>query len=130
VPTHESTHRRLELIAFACAAALLSGACAAPAARPPGLVTGVAPVYPPAALAAEIEGHVVVAYRISPAGLVEDAQVVESVPPGVFDDAAMAAVRAWRFQPHGSGTWVRSRIEFTPGDKDQLHEHQWTPGGD
>jgi TonB family protein len=129
VPTHESTHRRLHLIALACAAALLSGACAAPAARPPNLITGVAPLYPPAALAAGIEGHVVVAYRVSRAGAAEDARVVESAPTGVFDDAAITAIRGWRFQPQRADTWVHSRIEFTRGEKDWLHEHEWAPDG-
>lgn len=56
-------------------------------------------VYPQAAKAAGIEGHVTVRYRIRSDGSVDHVEVVESDPPGVFDDAAILAVRTWRYEP-------------------------------
>jgi protein TonB len=32
-------------------------------------------------------------------GTVTNAEIIESVPPGIFDEAALTAVRTWRFQP-------------------------------
>ena len=77
--------------------AVLAG-CALPS-RPPQFIGGADLVYPTAARATGIEGRVVVRYDVTVAGTVADAVVVESEPPGVFDDAALAAVRSWRFRP-------------------------------
>ena len=47
----------------------------------------------------KVEGVVRVAYDVTVDGTVENARVVESNPPGVFDAAALDAVRKWRFHP-------------------------------
>ena len=60
-------------------------------------------VYPAAARANGVEGRVVVRYDVTAAGTVANAVVVESEPPGVFDDAALNAVRSWRFRPMVEG---------------------------
>jgi TonB family protein len=44
-------------------------------------------------------GFVVVRFTISEKGRVSDVNVVESTPPGVFDDAAQTAVRKWLYEP-------------------------------
>jgi TonB family protein len=44
-------------------------------------------------------GFVVVSFTINEKGRVNDVNVVESTPPGVFDDAAQAAVRKWVYEP-------------------------------
>jgi TonB family protein len=44
-------------------------------------------------------GFVVVRFTISEKGRVSDVNVIESTPPGVFDDAAQAAVRKWLYEP-------------------------------
>lgn len=77
--------------------AVLAG-CASPS-RPPQFIGGADLVYPAGAKANEIEGRVVVRYDITLAGTVANAVVVESEPPRVFDDAALNAVRSWRFRP-------------------------------
>ena len=77
--------------------ALLCG-CAA-TNRPLQLRSGAEPAYPPAAKAAGIEGYVIVRYDVNAAGAVENASVVEGAPAGVFDAAALASVRRWRFEP-------------------------------
>lgn len=67
--------------------------------RPPQFIGGTDLVYPAAARAHGIEGRVAVRYDVTATGAVANAVVVESEPPGVFDDAALDAVRSWRFRP-------------------------------
>lgn len=69
------------------------------------LVEGAQPVYPEAAKAAGIEGEVTLVYTVTASGAVRDVRVLTSEPPGVFDEAALAAVRTWRYRP------LRSRGE-------------------
>lgn len=63
------------------------------------LVEGAQPVYPEVAKEAGIEGEVTLLYTVTESGRVDDVRVVESEPPGTFDDAALAAVRTWRYRP-------------------------------
>jgi TonB family protein len=67
------------------------------AVSPPTRTHGVPPVYPPAAVAAGVEGIVVLEATIGPTGEVTDVEVVRSVP--LLDAAAIAAVGAWRYTP-------------------------------
>ena len=65
---------------------------------PPVPITRVLPVYPIAARYREIQGRVVLQAIIDRSGQVEDSiKVVDSVP--MFDGAAIAALRQWRFTP-------------------------------
>ena len=84
------------LVALGCAAAL--AACAS-GYRPPQLIGGDDLVYPPEALRQGIEGQVVVRYDVTAKGNVTNAAVVGAAPPGVFEEAALRAVRSWRFRP-------------------------------
>jgi len=59
----------------------------------------VDPEYPPRARQQGIEGWVDLEFTISPVGTVQDAFVMESQPPRVFDRAALRAVRKWRYNP-------------------------------
>jgi TonB family protein len=63
----------------------------------PRKLLDVRPVYPPEALAARVQGIVILEIRIDEGGLVDDVQVLRSIPE--LDDAAIAAVRQWQFQP-------------------------------
>jgi periplasmic protein TonB len=65
--------------------------------RPPQKVAHVNPAYPPAALAARVQGTVIIEAIIGPTGRVERARVVKSEP--LLDEAALAAVRQWRYTP-------------------------------
>jgi len=80
-------------------AALLLGGCAASQNRPMQLVSGSGPVYPPDAKTRGIEGAVVVRYGVSLDGRVVNARVERADPEGVFEDAALDAVRSWRYNP-------------------------------
>jgi len=55
------------------------------------------PRYPQEAFTQKVEGEVLVEFVIDALGHVVDARVVRSIP--LLDDAALACVREWRFQP-------------------------------
>lgn len=57
------------------------------------------PSYPMHARRSQTEGQVTVRYTITRSGAVTDVGVVSASPPGVFESAAMDAVRRWRYQP-------------------------------
>ena len=63
----------------------------------PTRIHGVAPVYPTEALAAAVEGVVVLKATIGPTGEVIDVEVQRSVP--LLDEAAITAVSDWRYAP-------------------------------
>lgn len=81
------------------------------------LVSATGAVYPPDAKEAGIEGYVVVRYDVDTEGRVTNPRVVDAVPPGVFDEAALQAVSRWRFRPpaeaDGPVTGLESRLEFS-----------------
>jgi len=57
------------------------------------------PRYPYKAAQRGIEGWVRVEFDVTATGSVENVEVIESDPPGVFDKAAIRAVSRWRFKP-------------------------------
>lgn len=59
----------------------------------------VKPRYPERASRARIEGAVLLGLTVSAQGEPVDFEVLESTPPGVFDDAALRAVEQWTFRP-------------------------------
>ncbi len=59
----------------------------------------VDPEYPIKAKQRRIEGWVDLEFTISPAGTVQDARVLRSNPPAIFDQSALRAVRRWRYNP-------------------------------
>jgi len=73
------------------------------AGREPSALVRVPPVYPPGARARGVQGRVVVEFTIGADGRVADPQVVEATPRGVFEGAALDAVRQWRFAPRVRG---------------------------
>jgi TonB family protein len=66
--------------------------------RPPELIQGVAPEYPPGELAAGRTAEVLVRIHVDAAGKVTEATVVEGVNDA-FDQAALAAARQYVFRP-------------------------------
>jgi len=63
------------------------------------LIKRVAPDYPDDAAEKGIEGAVDLAFMVSPQGEVSDVTVVHSEPSSIFNRAAIAAVRRWKYQP-------------------------------
>jgi TonB family protein len=78
------------------------------------LVFRYPPNYPAGALRRHIEGWVDLELRVDSAGKVIDVSVVGSQPPGVFEDAAVATARRWRFAPRDDGSEfiVTPRVRF------------------
>lgn len=74
----------------------------------------VMPAYPAEAAATGLRGIVILEIVIDPQGRVAFAEVVRSVPP--FDDAALAAVRQWTYEPtkaEGKPVSVRLTVPIT-----------------
>jgi protein TonB len=63
----------------------------------PHKVRDVPPVYPTAAIAERVEGIVLVEAKIDVTGRITEATIVRSIP--LLDQAALDAVRQWRFEP-------------------------------
>lgn len=81
----------------ALAAAVFVVGCLGASNRPLQLMSGSGPAYPAAARADGVEGFVVVGYDVTRDGRVTNARVLRAEPAGVFDDAALSAVRSWVF---------------------------------
>jgi periplasmic protein TonB len=63
----------------------------------PALVERIAPDYPQLAVAAHLEGTVILEATVDEGGRVQDARVLRSIP--LLDSAALDAVRRWRYSP-------------------------------
>ena len=107
---------------------LVLGACASPD-RPTQLMSGAEPVYPSLAQAEGIEGAVVIRYGVALDGRVGNARVDSAEPEGIFEQAALDAVRSWRFNPairDGKPTSVAnvvSTVRFRLDDDDFYEEY-------
>jgi len=62
-------------------------------------IVKVAPVYPRRAQTRGIEGFVLLEFVVTRTGAVRDPVVVESKPPGIFDNAAMQAALKFKYKP-------------------------------
>lgn len=89
----------------------------------PGFVDGpvvammhVQPDYPPAAVARDLEGHVVVAFDVSADGVVHNIRIIGSSHP-IFERAAIRAAERFRYKPAVVGGVAREttglRYRFT-----------------
>ena len=100
----QSTTVTPPIVTAAAAAAAASSAVAAGqpvrvggAIKAPVQINKVQPVYPAEALAAKVQGIVILEAIIGVDGGVTDTKVLRSVP--LLDEAAMNAVRQWRYTP-------------------------------
>lgn len=59
----------------------------------------VPPEFPSKALAQRVSGSVTIEYIVDTNGDPRDVRVVEATPPGVFDRAAITAVKHWHYEP-------------------------------
>lgn len=74
-------------------------------------------VYPPRARAGGIEGYVVFSLLIGITGEIEQIQIIESYPEGIFDEAATQGINQWQFEPamyrgQAVRAWAKQRIRF------------------
>jgi TonB family protein len=75
----------------------------------------VAPDYPERALQNGTRGSAVVAFTLDADGHPRALEVVSATPAGVFDSAALAAIRQWRFAPpEKAGRRFRQVFSFAP----------------
>jgi protein TonB len=86
---------------------------------PAKIVKRVTPVVPNG-VARKTSGYVLVRFNVSESGRVTEVVVLESTPQGVFDEAAMDAVRKWIYEPRKeNGVPVpqqsKARLIFEPG---------------
>jgi len=65
--------------------------------KPPARLSYADPIYPQIAIAAKIDGMVILEATIDETGVVRDVKVLRSIP--MLDQAAMDAVKKWRYTP-------------------------------
>jgi TonB family protein len=78
--------------------------------------------FPPSALAENIQGYAVVEFTLNPNGSATAATVIEAAPRGIFNSAALAAVKRATFSTGDltdpkKAQRARFKINFTLGDK-------------
>lgn len=84
---------------------------------PPKPVTRGSFKYPPAAKKNGIKGYVLLSVLVETDGSVNQVQVLESNPSGMFDSAALQGIRAWHFEPakykgETVRVWAKQKIRF------------------
>ncbi len=87
---------------------------------PPQPVVTASFAYPLQAKKANLQGYVLLSVLVNEQGEVVEAQVLESSPPGVFEQSALEGIRRWRFNPAQAkgkpvATWVQQKIVFQLG---------------
>ena len=77
-------------------------------------LVNIPPMYPLRAKRRSIEGWVKIKCIVNLQGLVENIEIVDAYPPGIFDQSAIRAFSAYRFKPGTvEGVPVTSRLEQT-----------------
>jgi protein TonB len=84
---------------------------------PPKPISRGAFKYPPAAKKNGIKGYVVLSVLVETDGSVNQVQVLESNPSGVFDASALQGIRSWQFEPakykgEVVKVWAKQKIRF------------------
>ena len=79
------------------------------------------PTYPKAALSKQLRGKVMIELNVDAAGNVGAVRVISADPPGVFEEAAIAAAKQWHFSANARDAngkrpsgWLRTQIDFSP----------------
>ncbi|BCA79045.1 energy transducer TonB [Desulfuromonas sp. AOP6] len=70
----------------------------------------ITPLYPRMAQMRGLEGEVRVEFTITETGMVMNPTVIDSNPPGVFEQAALAAIMRWKFKPRMENGQAVSRL--------------------
>lgn len=84
---------------------------------PPKPITRGSFKYPPSAKKNGVKGYVVLSVLVEMDGSVNQVQVLESSPSGIFDAAALQGMRAWHFEPakykgDKVRVWAKQKIRF------------------
>lgn len=70
-----------------------------------------APVYPKEAYTNNVQGWVELEFDINTDGSVKNAEVIESSPDGVFDQAALNAIKKWRYTSSNEET-INTKVQI------------------
>ena len=73
--------------------------------------------YPEIAKEQNIKGHVTVNILVNKTGTVDQVKLLDSSPEGVFEQAALSAVKSWSFSPaeykgQFVSVWVKQKLKF------------------
>lgn len=84
---------------------------------PPKPVTRGSFKYPSAAKKNGVKGYVLLSVLVETDGSVNQVQVLESNPSGIFDAAALHGIRNWHFEPakykgETVRVWAKQKIRF------------------
>ncbi|MGH8138762.1 MAG: TonB family protein [Steroidobacteraceae bacterium] len=95
-----------------------------PVIREPKLIRHVKANYPSAAKRDGIQGSVDLDVTLSKEGIVQDVSVAHSDPPEVFDKAALAAVRRYKYDPRFVDglpveAHLKVHLDFKPGQDER-----------
>ena len=97
---------------FTAVAAVASPAGAENAPPPRKLISKVAPLYPPIALAARLSGAVKLVVVVTAQGRVKSVRTIGGSP--LFVPTAEEAVRRWKYEPAKTDTTESVVLTFTP----------------
>lgn len=75
-------------------------------------IVRISPSYPIEAAEQGIEGQVSLRFTITDHGKVADVEVLDSTPSGTFDEAALAALQKWRYDPKFAGSGHEVALAF------------------
>jgi len=79
----------------------------------PRALAAINPVYPPDAVARGTAGWVVLKLKLDEGGSVQDVEVSDASPPGIFDQSALDAFRNAHFAPaQKDGRAVKSLVQI------------------
>lgn len=67
--------------------------------KAPQALKHIPPEYPLSAIEKNISGKVVSRFVVTKEGKTKNISIIESDPPGVFDENVLAAIREYRFTP-------------------------------
>ncbi len=81
------------------------------------LLKHVEAVYPQAAQAQKLVGSVTMKFTVNKNGSIGNIEVVDSFPGRIFDNAAIAALAQWKYQPVNQPiTDLLTRFDFKPAE--------------
>ena len=70
------------------------------------------PSYPVRAVRRGTQGHVLIQYDVLNDGKIDNVQVLESYPGGVFEKTVLEAAAEWQFEPPHEPYTKRTRVTF------------------
>lgn len=88
-------------------------ASAIPTTKSFSIKTRVDPPYPPASRRAGEQGTVLLEIIVAPSGVPTEVNVARSSGYSALDDAAVAAVRKWRFSTNSGSNYARLQLPVT-----------------